>query len=340
MKVSSLLQAVELRDDKSHETLLGHVEVAADCSSMAINGAHIEFPWDEQTERAVAQYLNLPKAYLHRCDPEFRAATVNHWLRNAEHATTTVEYTDVNGEMNLVAMQRPDRPVMPLHQVGEIVARVFHPDDDIITLLRDDSKFHIDVATSHSVTVPPAPAIPDRRLGTVDTTRGGIRILATPHQSKPPIVQTYFHRLVCTNGMTAPRAESTIALRGKTVEEILVEMEEAASRLLGNMDAQLAHYADMANKRVRGNPATFAFRVAQENGIGARATERIMSRAGALPTDGQVSLYDVVNIFTEVAQSGMQYTGQVRLQEVAGTMTADAEATLNRCTSCEKPLDQ
>lgn len=338
MKVSSLLQSIELRDDKSVDTILGDLEVAADCSNIRIKSQRVEFPWDEQAERAVATYLKLPKAYLHRCDPEFRAHTVNHWFAHAANADTSVEYTARAEEgPALIALQSPDRPVLPLSAVGDIVTRIFHPDDDIVLLLRDESKFHLDVMTTHSVTVPPVESLPDRRVG--DITRGGVRILATPHTSTPPVVQQYLHRLVCTNGMTEPRAEGTIKLRGRTLPEVLAELEAAAEKVLASLDDKLTAYATMATKRIPGNPATFAFRVAQESGIGPAATERIMTRAGALPTTGEVSLYDIANIFTEVAQSGITYKTQTRLQEVAGAMTVDQDAQLARCESCEKPLD-
>lgn len=339
MKVSSLLQSIELRDDKSVDTLLGDLSVAADGSALRVRSADLEFPWDEQAERAMATYLSLPKSYLHRCDPVFRAATVNHWLQFASNADTTVEYTD-GDEKNLIALQRPDRPVLPLRTVGEIVTRVFDPEDEIALLIRDESRFHLDVMTNHQVLVPNADGVPDRQWEVGDITRGGVRILATPHTSTPPIVQEYLHRLVCTNGMTTERASGTIRLRGKTLPEVLEELEAAAEKVLGSLDDKLANYAKMAEKRIPGNPATFAFRIAEENGIGPQATERIMARAGALPTDGRTSLYDVANIFTEVAQSaGMQYKTTTKLQEVAGAMNAEQETVVNRCSSCEKPLD-
>lgn len=334
MKVESLMQAIELRDDKSHNTLLGDLEVSADCSSLRLKSSSIEFPWDEQAERAVAQYLSIPKTYLHKCEPEFRAHTVNHWIAAAEGAETTVEYMVRDDENALIALQRPDRPVLPLSSVAEIVTRCFDPQDEVIQLLRDEAKFHLDVATSHSVEVPPVESLPDRRVG--DITRGGVRIMATPHKSTPPVVQGYFHRLACTNGMTDDREEGTIRLKGRTAEELIEELEVAAQRVLGTMQERLNAYAATATKRVPGNPAAFAFRIAQETGLSNGVTERIMSRAGALPVDDEnVSIYDIVNIFTEVAQSGtkdIKYGTRVKMQEVAGAMTFSPETTVqNRC---------
>lgn len=331
MKVGALMQAIELRDDKSYGTILSDLEVAADCSTVRLKSSSIEFPWDEQAERAVAQYLSIPKTYLHKCDEEFRAHTVNHWIATNAGAETIVEYKTVNDEPALIALQRPDRPVLPLRSVGEIVARIFDAEDDVVALVRDESKFHLDVATSHSVVVPPVESLPDRQVG--DITRGGVRILATPHKSAPPVCQGYFHRLVCTNGMTDSRSEGTIALRGRTADELIDELERAAERVLGNMQERLNAYAATAQKRIPGNPATFAFRIAQENGLSAGITERIMSRAGALPVDDEnVSVYDIANIFTEVAQSGgVLYKNQVKMQEAAGAMAFAPETVENRC---------
>lgn len=330
MKVESLMEAIELRDDKSTDTILSDLEVAADCSTLRLKSSSIEFPWDEQAERAVAQYLRIPKTYLHSCEPAFRAHTVNHWLAVHPGADTTVEYLSKQGENHLIALQSPDRPVLPLQSVGDIVTRCFDPQDEVITLLRDESKFHLDIATNHTVEVPPVETIPDRRVG--DITRGGVRILATPHKSTPPVVQGYFFRYVCTNGMTDDRAEGTVSLKGHTVPELIDELELAARKVLGNMQERLDDYAALATKRVPGNPATFAYRIAQENNLSAAVTERIMSRAGALPLDEErLSLYDVANIFTEVAQSGVKYGTQVKMQEIAGAMAFNTEITENRC---------
>lgn len=331
MKVGALMEAVELRDDKSRGTILGDLEVSADCSSLRMKSAAIEFPWDEQAERAVAQYLSIPKTYLHRCDEEFRAHTVNYWIAANPGADTIVEYKTTNDEPALIALQRPDRPVMPLRSVGEVVMRCFDPQDEVIELTRDESKFHLDIVTSHSVLVPPVESLPDRQVG--DITHGGVRMLATPHKSTAPIVQGYLYRLVCTNGMTTSRNEGTISLRGRTADELIDELEAAAEKVLGGMQARLKTYAEMATKRVPGNPATFAYRIAQETGLGASVMERIMSRAGALPVnDENVSVYDIANIFTEVAQSGVQYKTQVKMQEAAGAMAfSPASAIDNRC---------
>jgi|GEM_PF-5217998 hypothetical protein len=338
MKVGALMEAIELRDDHSTNALLGEMEVSADCTSLRLRGASIEFPWDEQAERAVAGYLDIPKTYLHKLDPEFRAITVNHHLRTNERADTVVEWAAKENEPNqLIALQRPDRPVLPLRSVGEIVQRCFNAEDEVIWLKRDDKRFHLDIMTDHSVEVPPIESLPDRKIG--DITRGGIRILLTPHSPTPPVMQRYFNRLVCTNGMCSPRDEGTISLVNTTLPGLIEEMERAAQRLLGDMQHALHQYAALAEQRVPGNPAAFAYRVAEETGLNAAVTQRIMARAGALPTDDpNVSLYDIANIFTEVAQSGISYATQVKMQEAAGNMAFAPEAALARCRSCEQKI--
>lgn len=336
VKIATLMEAAELRDDRSIDCVLGDLQVDADCSSLRVRTTNLAFPWDEQAERAVAGYLNIPKTYLHRCEPAFRASTVNHWLTQHDTADTTVQYARGGDHSYLIALQSPDRPVLPLTAVGKVITDVFDPNDDVINIARDEKTFHIDICTSHSVEVPPLRSMPDRAVG--DITRGGVRITAAPHDSTAPTCQAYFHRLACTNGMTSLRSAGTIKLKGRTVLELIDELEIAAQRTLGGMNEYLADYAKLASTPVPGNPAAFTYRVAEENKLGPRLTEQLMGRVGGLPVE-DVSLYDIANVFTETAQSGgLTYKNTVKLQEIAGVMAFATDEMLNRCKSCEQQL--
>lgn len=328
MKVAELVDVLGGRQEERTSTTLGKIEIADDAGTLTVDGR--AFFLDEMAENSLANYLKVNRTYLAQCPPDLKATNFRYWLDYRENAAVTIE--SVNG--NITGFFRPDAMLLPVMDVAQIISRVFDEDDEVKDLRRDDERFHIDVVSQrHFVDVPNPDRIPGRpEVG--DITAGGVRILASPNAPVAPSVTAYLHRLVCRNGMTQPQSEGTIRLKGKTVPEVLVEMEQAAQQVLSGLDSKLTNYAQMAQRPIPGNASSFAYQIAREHNIGPRVLNRIMERANLLPENA--SLYDLAQIFTEVANHGVKYRTMTQLQVLGGLLAFDTEHTLHRCESCTR----
>lgn len=332
MKVSELTQVLGGRQEERFPTTLGSIQIADDAGTLIIGGQ--TFFLDEMAENSLANYLKINRTYLAQCPPDLKATNFRYWLEHRENASVTVESV----ENNITGFFRPDAMLIPVSSVAEIVERIFSADDEVKDLRRDDERFHIDITSArHYVDVPN----PDRIMGRPevgDITSGGVRILAYPNAPVAPSVTAYLHRLVCRNGMTEPQNEGTIRLKGRTVPEVLVEMEQAAREVLSGLDEKLTSYAQMAQRGIPGNASSFMYQISRENNIGPRVLNRLMERANLLPDNA--TLYDVQQIFTEVANSGVKYRTMVALQSLGGELAFHTDRVLHRCNQCERLLPE
>jgi len=334
--VGDLKEHLEGVRERSIETTLGGIEVDADASRIRLTTGE-DFHLDEQAERSLAQYLGVSKAYLAKCPPDLKAHNLNFWLRRRENAAAVIE---VVGD-HWVTVHKPGLLILPLARVADIVTATMDPGYEVVQLLRNDTKFHVDIITDHHVEVAPDDRIEDRRRGqrTVgDITHGGVRILANPSEVEAPRVLTYLHRLWCTNGSTSPEDEGTIRLKGNTVEDILVEMEGACRRVMGDLDAKLESYAALARTHPPGSPTRFAYQIGREYGLPQRLMDRVMERVSVLPEDA--TLYDVQQVFTELANGSVNYRLMTRLQQLSGDLAFDTEHVTHRCGTCERLLPE
>lgn len=331
MKVSELTEVLGGRQEERFDTTLGKVEIADDAGTLTIDGN--TFFLDEMAENSLANYLKINRTYLAQCPPDLKATNFRYWLDHRQNASVTIESVG----NNITGFFRPDAMLIPVVSVAEIIQRVFSADDEVKDLRRDDERFHIDVTSArHTVDVPNPDRIPGRpEVG--DITAGGVRILAFPNAPVAPSVSAYLHRLVCRNGMTEPQREGTIRLKGRTVPEVLVEMEQAARQVLSGLDDKLTSYAQMAQRGIPGNASSFVYQVAREHSIGPRVLNRLMERANLLPENA--TLYDVQQIFTEVA-NGAKYRTMVALQTLGGELAFHTDRVLHRCGQCERLLPE
>jgi hypothetical protein len=326
----------QLGQERSLTTTLG--EMAVDEEARFIQMADGEtFQLDEQAERSLAQYLGISKAYLAKCPADLKSMNLNYWLQRRGNAAAVIEATDENW----VTIHKPGLLILPLARVAEVVTETMDPDYEIVSLIRNDTKFHIDIITPHSVTVEPDERIEDRQQGTRsvgDITHGGVRIISNPTAVEAPQVLTYLHRLWCTNGSTSPEAEGTIRLKGNTIDDIFVELEGACRRVMGDLDSKLADYAALARTFPPGSPVRFAYQLGREYGLPQRLMDRIMERVNVLPEDA--TLYDIQQVFTELANGAVNYRTMVKLQHISGDLAFNTDHVTHRCGTCERLLPE
>lgn len=334
MLVGDLKSHLENVQERSIETTLGEIRVDEDARSIHLADGE-QFALDEQAERSLAQYLGVSKTYLAKCPPELKAYNFNYWLNRRENAAAVIEATDDHW----VTIHKPGLLILPLARVADVITATMDPSYEIVQLIRNDTRFHIDIITPHHVEVEPDNRIEDRRRegrSVGDITHGGVRILSNPTEVEAPQVLTYLHRLWCTNGSTSPESEGTIRLKGNTVDDVFVELEAACQRVMGDLDRKLEDYAALAQTFPPGSPTRFAYQLGREYGLGQRLMDRIMERVNILPEDA--TLYDIQQVFTELANSGVPYAMMTRLQHLSGDLAFQTESVTHRCNTCERLL--
>lgn len=337
MLVADLKEHLEGVRERTIELTLGDIDVDADASRIRTTTGE-EFYLDEQAERSLAKYLGVSKAYLAKCPADLKSHNLNYWLRRRENAAAVIE---VVGD-HWVTIHKPGLLILPLARVADIITATMDPDYEIVQLIRNDTRFHVDIITPHQyVEVAPDERIEDRRRGghsVGDITHGGVRILANPSEVEAPRVTTYLHRLWCTNGSTSPEAEGAMRLKGNTVEDVLTEMEEACRRVMGELDDKLASYAALASTQPPGSPIRFAYQLGREYNLPQRLMDRVMERINVLPEDA--TLYDVQQVFTELANGPVNYRLMTRLQQLSGDLAFSTEQVTHRCGTCERLLPE
>ena len=338
MKVAELSEQLAKRNESRFIAKLGDFRIEDDASMLTIKGGE-DTPdrrvlLDEKALLVLAKFTKVLTArYLNECPPDFRAQTLRYWLGQKPQSQVLMESVD----HDLVGMYDSGIRMIPVARIAQMVENVFSPEDEVRMLLRDEDKFHLDVTSEQfKVDVPNPHRIPGRpEVG--DITCGGIRFLATPNKVKAPTVSRFFHRLICTNGMTTPVSDGKINIKGLSVSEIIASMEEAAQQLLSDMDEHLNTYRDTAQLAVPGHPVSFAEQLGHEMNIPQRQLHVVLDRVRQLPQE-QATVYDVNQAFTSVANEVRNYSDRTRLQTLGGELAFNAPRMIERCGTCEHLL--
>lgn len=325
LKVRELPEHLTKRAEGTLTAPLSDFQVTDDATCLTVHDR--SFPLDQIASRSLTRYLKVPDAYYEKLTPEFRATVLRYEFDRREDTEAVLESLDDT----ILAVHQPSQVMLPLSRVAQVVTKVLDPEDSIRRLITDGERFHLDATSgSHRVEFP-APG--DSHVG--DITEAGFRVLAYPFQMKPPSVGVYAERLVCSNGMTTEEQLGRIALKGRTVEEVIDSMEEAAGLVLSQLDSYLDKLSETRNMPVPGSPAAFVARLAQEARVSRQVLDRVLEIVNQMDNP---SVWDVQNAFTAVANSATQYSTMVRLQTLGGSLSFSAEQMINRCGQCERLL--
>ncbi len=336
MLVADLKEHLAGVRERSLPMTLGDIEIDSEARSIRTTTGE-EFNLDEQAERSLAQYLGVSKAYLAKCPPDLKAHNLNFWLKRRENSAAVIEAV---GD-HWVTIHKPGLLILPLARVADVITATMEPSYEVVSLIRNETKFHIDIITPHHVEIEPDERIEDRRRGersVGDITHGGVRIISNPTEVEAPQVLTYLHRLWCTNGSTSPESEGTIRLKGNTIDDIFVELEGACRRVMGELNNKLEDYAALSRTFPPGSPVRFAYQLGREYGLTQKLMDRIIERVNVLPEDS--TLYDIQQIFTELANGSVNYRTMVKLQHISGDLAFNTESVTHRCNTCERLLPE
>lgn len=303
-------------------------------------------PWGDRTAQLWTQHVKGPGyKYLTRQPLDWQRQVVKH---HADERADNPTIWYVEGDQ-VVGVYDMDAKIIPLVSVAEQIADVFSPDDEADILWAPD-QVEINVTSQvNTVTVPGLPGIAERPLeGEVegpggirigDASAGGVRIVLQPGRpERAPYVEEFWYRYWCTNGAVRRVAGSLINLRGRTVLEILQEMNNVMRTIWEGLEQSGQRILHSAETPVPGLVPDFIRQVGRERNINAATILRLQERALTLRPDP--SVYDITQIFTALAnEEGIPVTTRRALQAIGGDLTVDTERMVHRCTQCERPLE-
>lgn len=327
--VADLQGMVDTRAESFEETSLSGVELEND--GLHLRGSNKIIEFDELAINHLSRYLKINGKYIQQCPPGLQQENVNYWLD---------QFRDVDAVFHsighsLKGVYSPTKKIIPMSQVMGVISRVFSPDDVVSSFNADDDVVHLDVIASNLNIEVPGHGTQERpHLG--DITNGGLRFFVYPNQEKAPVVETYFHRLVCTNGMSSPSTEHTIRLRGNTVEEVLESLETNARALMAELPEKLENYKHTAEINAPEKLGEFAYQLAAEHSLPHMVVDRVMNNLAALPE--QPSVYDVIQGITSIANEDVSWRNKIKIQRLGGDLAMNTEKTMHRCDRCERPL--
>lgn len=327
-------------------TRMGNVELVAEGDNAGMLRVGDEFlPWGDRNTQMLAGFLKGPGYKYYSREPlDWQRTVVKHHIDKVADldATWYIEGSAIGG------IYPPDAKVLPLVSVAEQVEDVFDP-IDLANVFYGTDQVEINVTSNvKTVTVPGIAGVESRPMeGTVDhpsgrkvgdLSAGGVRIIIQPGKpERAPVVEEFWERLVCTNGMTRRIGGSQINLRGRTVPEILTEMNNVMRAVYEGLDESARAIQHSAQTPVPGATSDFLRAVARERNINAATILRLQERAAGLPQNPTV--YDVTQVITDLAnEEGLPVLTRRNLQAIGGDLTVDTDRMVHRCTQCERPL--
>lgn len=327
--VADLADMVDTRNENFEEVSLAGVELQND--GLHLRGSNNLIEFDEIAINHLSRYLKIAPKYIGQCPRPLQQENINYWLdqyRDTEAVFHTIGHS-------LKGVYSPTKKIIPMSQVMGVISRVFQPDDNVVSFDADDDQIHLDVIASNlSIEVPGYGTQERPHVG--DITHGGIRFFVYPNQEKAPSVETYFNRLICTNGMSSPTKEHEIRLRGNTVEEVLESLEKNAQTLLKELPEKLDEYRHTAEIHAPEKVGEFAYQLTAEHGLPHMVVDRVMNNLAALPQEP--SVYDIIQGITSIANEDVSFKNKIKIQRLGGQLAMRTEQTLHRCGTCERPL--
>jgi len=296
-----------------------------------------EIQLGEEAISKIGGSLALPGAgaFLSKVPQELMAYNLNSIFQSTDKQATF----GVRGSSTLVSVIDPDKAPLPIIDVAKRALTPFGMDSRVSGFNYDGEALSVDIISPTLFTEVEGDGS-NGRPQRGDITHGGIRLVtdfaSNGQQRKRPRLQTYLHRLVCSNGMAIDEVHGSVSLRGNSVEDVLSEIEEKAQMLMGGLEARLSTYAATTDLSIPGNAESFIRQVGKERGLSSKTIMAVLQLAPLLPENP--TMYDVMNLFTFVANEATTVKTRNALQELGGLLASSAEDHTHRCDKCEHLL--
>jgi hypothetical protein len=293
---------------------------------------NIEVPFTESGLEALSGHLQVPKSFLQRSPSELQEHIFN-FLLQRDHDESIYRVS----EDGLLEVRSLTQKVVDPRAVIEIMQKTIDTDAPVIDFWATPESFRLDTIVPEGF---------DRGIGgdrpkgrqVGDLTRGGVRVLQNRKQNHAPELSEFYYRLMCTNGMEVQVEGDKIDARGQTVEEVLMEIELTAQRIMGRLEERIARFYNLREETVR-TPEQAIYRMADERGISDRvATEIARVVPSITQDDGTATMFDLLNLVTNFANEpsiARRDGSRLLLERAAGAVVHEHA---ERCAHCQSKL--
>ena len=288
----------------------------------------------EESLTAIGGFIQVPTPFQKRLSEMGNGDLLANLFNELLHRTPSTVHARI-GESGIVTVRSPNAKAIEPQRIIDIASSVMSPRSLVLDFENTPDSFGLDVIIPDNF---------DRGVGgdlkVGDISRAGLRFGQNVKNNLAPKVDPLIYRLICTNGMEIPDETLRVESRGNTVDEVLQELEFAARRAFERVERDMEHFYAMRDERVE-HPERVIARIAQEHGLSDRLRialiDAVPSMELAAGEDGEASMFDLVNLITNMANNpAVTRQGTRRsLQSLGGTISSQHT---ERCRSCASKL--
>lgn len=311
-------EALKLTNDVEVEDfpLNSNCRFTKEGDTVLFNTGEGEFSLDNGAYTRAAAGVGISKAYVGKTPAELILPHLDYWFRHRE------------GSLRMVRKGRDILHFIP-STIEPVSNRVVI--DAAIEVMGKDVEFdkvHCDIDyTLFSILGPKSETV---REG--DILNAGVQIQNSLTGRHPLEVVGYINRLVCSNGLVAPKTVVRWSRRGNNVSEVRDWVRAAVGDAYSKVDEEFVRIKGLQGMSIKGVSAEVLNTLFKTYGISAKLGQEIMSK---LIEDGGSTLYDVLNAITFVAShsdSVQDVYASRRLMAVGGDL-AENKRLCDKCHS-------
>lgn len=276
---------------------------------------------------AFGTYLNFPHSLLARLDDGFVSDIYNRLL------------TQTRGPVKVVASATSVKEVYPANQrrienaaIIDVAARVI-PDGVVIDYGMEPARFYLDLVAPEDHHSGHLPA----RVG--DYCSAGLRFERSGHRA--PLVEEFFYRLECTNGMQGRKRGKPVTAKG-TLDQWGAEFEHAAEVKFRSVEETIDAYYASRDVHVPKIEQALA-RHAQEQHLSSGSLQYLIELVPEFFQDEhghtlrETDQFSLANFISNVALDSSKFptTDRRKLEAMGGAVAGDLS---HRCPACASKL--
>lgn len=292
-----------------------------------IHLGEIDLPVTKSGLDSLSDWVEVPPKTMAKFDADIQQYLLTTLIQRTA-GTVNVFYND---RLGITEMYKSGIGIIFPEQLVSIAQKVIDPEALVASAWSNAREFRLDVIVPENF---------EKGIGgdlkQGDITKGGIRIGHDRKRNLAPWVSEFLYRVICTNGLEIFDEGLKVDARGNTVPEVLAEFEVMADRAFRRVERSIPSFYDLRSQLID-NPERELLRIAQEEGIADRMALELADTAAAAWAGEDVSMFDIVNHITNLANDPDVKDGPGRkLQQTGGLLVSQH---VQRCTHCRSKLN-